>query len=322
MSPDSVRFCVIHHLSRSVPSSYIHSLECFISAKQEYLSQDTSSSSRNLSAVYDYQHKYVTGLVKQLPPGTVFPATSRFIPIHPPSTIKARPLRQGPFLLQPSPRSLEGSEATDATSATDITYLAFGTDDDEPEDDARDTEHLGIVLVTYQDGKVDLFLDVEKVEARWDTKQVYLPSFGRFSLVLIHLETSSRDLPMLAVYETIDLALLSTLNQVTPISGSKHLRELLHANHPVFLLDPLHDDMIYVYHAFGVHALDISPVLRGLAAALRGDEDDTKLKSKLEEPTMTNVRPILDTFSVERGSDNPFLILDIWLIYATGPQIL
>jgi nucleoporin NUP82 len=76
-------------------------------------------------------------------------------------------MRQGPFLLQPSPRSLEGSEGGDAT---DIVYLAFVHDDDD--DDAGETERLGIVIVAYQDGKVDICLDVEKVEARWESKQV------------------------------------------------------------------------------------------------------------------------------------------------------
>jgi nucleoporin NUP82 len=117
--------------------------------------------------MYDYQRKYVTALVKQLPAGTIFPSASRSVTIHPPTTIKTPPLRQGPFLLQPSPRALEASEGGDAT---DITYLSFGTEGDDSEDPVRDTEHLGVVLVSFQDGKVDLFLDVEKVEARWDTK--------------------------------------------------------------------------------------------------------------------------------------------------------
>ena len=158
---------LIEH-SSSIPSTYVHSLECFISAKQEYLSQEDLTAS-NLSAVYDYQRKYVTALTKQLPPGAGFSAASRSVLMHPPSTIKPQPLRQGPFLLQPAPRMIEGSFGGDAT---DITYLAFGTDGDDLEDDGKDTERLGIVLVAYQDGKVDLFLDVEKVEARWNIKQV------------------------------------------------------------------------------------------------------------------------------------------------------
>lgn len=154
----------------SVPSSYIHSLECFISAKQEFLAQGASKTPPNIATVYDYQQKYVSALLRQLPSGTVFPATSRAVSMHPPTYVKVQPARQGPFLLQPEPRLLEGSEGGDAT---DIVYLAFGTDyDDDSEGEGNPTEHLGIVTVAYQDGKVDLFLDVEKVEARWDIKSV------------------------------------------------------------------------------------------------------------------------------------------------------
>jgi nucleoporin NUP82 len=161
------------NLPRSIPSSYVHSLECFISAKQEYIHQGTSDATKNLSTIYDYQRKYVGALIKQLPPGTVFPAASRSVLMHPPTTIKSAPARQGPFLLQPSPRALEGSEGGDAT---DITYLAFGTDEEEgdAEGEGGETEHLGVVMVAFQDGKVDVCLDVEKVEARWESRQVCL----------------------------------------------------------------------------------------------------------------------------------------------------
>lgn len=87
--------------------------------------------------------------------------------MHPPNTIKSQPSRQGPFLLQPSPRALAGSEGGDAT---DISYMAFA--DDGEEDCEGETERLGIIVVTYQDGKADVYLDVEKVEARWESKQV------------------------------------------------------------------------------------------------------------------------------------------------------
>jgi nucleoporin NUP82 len=116
--------------------------------------------------MYDYQRKYINTLIKQLPPGTMYPAASRSVLMHPPTTMKNPPLRQGPFLLQPSPRVLEGSEGGDAT---DITYLSFGNGEDGED---GETERLGVILVAFQDGKVDLCLDVEKVEARWELKQV------------------------------------------------------------------------------------------------------------------------------------------------------
>lgn len=136
-----------------------------MAAKQEYLAQAGTDSSKSLSTMYDYQQKYIAALTKQLPLGTVFPAASRSILMHPPSTIKPRALRQGPFLLQPSPRTLEGSEGGDAT---DIIYVSCGSDEDE----SATNEQLGIILIAFQDGKVDLCLDLEKIEAKWETKHV------------------------------------------------------------------------------------------------------------------------------------------------------
>ncbi|KAF5387691.1 hypothetical protein D9615_000250 [Tricholomella constricta] len=300
-SGDVYSICPYMPQNASIPSSYVHSLECFISAKQEFLAQGTSAAAKNLSTLYDYQHKYVTALIKQLPPGTVFPAASRSVLIHPPTTIKAPPARQGPFLLQPSPRMLEGSEGGDAT---DISYLAFDTDDDEGEGDGGETEHLGVMMIAFQDGKVDVCLDVEKVEARWDNK------------------ASNRDLPMLAVYETIDLGIISTLKGITVSVGESSPLELLQANHPVFQSDPIHADAIYVYHAFGVHALGIGPVLQSLALALRTDDDSagTSLETALQKSAGTTVQPILTTFSVERKCSNPVIAVtipnDVYLTYS------
>jgi nucleoporin NUP82 len=58
---------------------------------------------------------------------------------------------------------------SDYVDATDIVYLAFGTDDD---DSFGETNRLGVVLIAYQDGRVDVCLDVEKIDARWETKLV------------------------------------------------------------------------------------------------------------------------------------------------------
>jgi nucleoporin NUP82 len=104
---------------------------------------------------------------------------------------------------------------------------------------------------------------------------------------------------MLAVYETIDLGLVSTLTQISAGPNEPPLLHLLQGNHPVFHTDPIHDDTVYAYHAFGVHALDIGPVLQSLATALRA-EDDTSLDARVQKSVGTSVHPILTTFSVER----------------------
>ena len=107
---------------------------------------------------------------------------------------------------------------------------------------------------------------------------------------------------MFAVYETIDLGLISTLKSVSGSTPGSSMLELLQGNHPVFHTDPINDDIVYVYHAFGAHALHTGPMLHTLAVALRveGDDADAKLHGALQKCVMTNVQPILTTFSVER----------------------
>lgn len=302
-SGDIYSICPYMPKNASIPSSYIHALECFVHAKKEFLSRSAfgASSSTSLSSLYDYQHKYVSSLLKQLPPGTAFPAVSRLVLVHPPTTIKAKPIRQGPFLLQPAPRMLEGSEGADAS---DILYVAFGGDGEEEEE--IDTERLGVVLVAFQDGKVDVCLDVEKVEAKWE-----------------HRQHSDNDLPVLAVYETIDLGTVSMLKKTSSTSSSQAL-DLLRGSHPVFLRDPVQDETVYIYHAFGVHALHLTPLLHALTTALRddgsNDADDEQLRIALENASSTLVQPMLTTFSVERRSSNPItgvaIPTDVYLTYS------
>ncbi|KAJ2924970.1 hypothetical protein H1R20_g12145, partial [Candolleomyces eurysporus] len=302
-SGDIYSICPYLPQNASVPTSYVHSLECFISAKQEFLAQGSSSASNQLSTLYDYQRKYVNALIKQLPTGSVaFPPSTRSVSLHPPKSISYSALRQGPFLLQPVPRILDGSDGGDAT---DIVYLSFDPDEEDSEEDGQETDHLGVIMVAYKDGKVDMFLDVEKVEARWEIKYM-----------------RNNELPMLAVYECIDLGLISSLKQVTARPNDPPILELLQGNHPLFLVDPIHPDVVYVYHAFGVHSLNIAPVLENLAQALRIDDDDAdkSLQSTLEQCAQTTVRPILTTFSVERGGSNPIVGLsvpnDVYLTYS------
>ena len=169
------RMCLSIHLLQcpsshegysAIPSAYVHALECFVAAKQQFLLSTSvvgSSSTNSLTNVYDYQHKYVTALLKQLPQGLAS-STPRTVLMHPPTQLKHGPVRQGPFLLQPAPLVLDGCDGGDAT---DIVYLNFGADEEVSE---GETERLGVVLVAYQEGRVDVFLDVEKVEARWERK--------------------------------------------------------------------------------------------------------------------------------------------------------
>ncbi|KAI0729377.1 hypothetical protein C8Q72DRAFT_778331 [Fomitopsis betulina] len=301
-SGDIYAICPYMPQNASIPSAYVHALECFVAAKQGFLSESQSegSSSRKMAHLYDFQHRYVTALLKQLPPGTVYPAISRPVSMHPPRSIKSPPVRQGPFLLQPSPRTIDGSDGGDAT---DIAYVAFGSDVEEGVE--GETERLGLVLSVFQDGRVDVYLDVEKVEARW-----------------VHKERADTGLPMLAVYETIDLGIVSMLQKgSTP--GSQGLLDLIEGNHPVLYADPINQDTVYVHHAFGVHALQFESLLRSLAIALRDDTSDkggTPLEESLQKAKGTDVHPLLSTLDVQSRSSSPIIGVavpnDVYLTYS------
>lgn len=122
----------------------------------------------------------MNGLLKQLPTGTSYPSSSRFVSIHPPKSFTSKPARQGPFLFQPSPPELKGSPGGDAT---DLVYLTLGEafgEDDESETSSAASEGLGVLLIAYQDGRVDVCLDLEKVEANWEVKRVSSCNFIEF----------------------------------------------------------------------------------------------------------------------------------------------
>jgi nucleoporin NUP82 len=102
---------------------------------------------------------------------------------------------------------------------------------------------------------------------------------------------------MLAVYETIDLGLIEALSATQPSS-----LDLVRGNSPVFLPDPIHGNTVYVYHAFGVHAIHLHRMLRTFSSALHsisGRAEDALLTA-LRNPTSAEVQHIVSTFSVER----------------------
>lgn len=102
---------------------------------------------------------------------------------------------------------------------------------------------------------------------------------------------------MFAVYETVDLGVVSMLNKIDP-----SLLDILQGNHPVFVPDPIHADSLYLYHAFGVQVLNFRALLEGLATALQDESDDKDgtLQEELKKEQGVEATQILSTFSVER----------------------
>ena len=164
-------YCVCPYLPKTaqVPSRPILNLAAFVSAKLEYLSINSEnrgpSEKQALESRYSQQMKFVNSILSQR--SSVITSAAEddtvldeddYIKVRYPTYLRYSLARQGPFLLQPAPRELDGSEES---LAYDIAYVHLDHGE-------SGTGELGFIFLGYSDGKVDLCLDVEKVEAQWD----------------------------------------------------------------------------------------------------------------------------------------------------------
>lgn len=166
-----------------VPFQYLTYLEAFVKAKRDVAMRTKGpegSSSASTAAAYDQQFKYVSTLMKQA--NTTGSGKGSVAHIRRPESgiLATNPARQGPFLLQPEPAEFEESAFTDAC---DILYVSYGFDAPAPEQGESEAEsavttsrpeYLGVILVSHVDGRVDVLLDLVKMEAMWDGETVSL----------------------------------------------------------------------------------------------------------------------------------------------------
>ncbi|ORX53876.1 hypothetical protein BCR36DRAFT_411021 [Piromyces finnis] len=133
---------------------------------------------------------------------------SRFKDIH--------PVIQGPFLLQPAPIEFDTKKCNIDNIASSIVSL--------------NTEPFSIILVAFTNGKIDVCINVAPVEALWMSNNDMVQDF---------------ELPILAVYETIDLMLNESLPNIK--SNIVNIKE-----------DKRYPDICYIYHHGGVHTLSFN----------------------------------------------------------------
>lgn len=205
----------------SVPKNYVPALEFFVAAKRELIERGISSfipahhatagasssshvteqENEELAVMNDHQLKFVHALTKQILRETGSEGADKarsssskktHVTLQPPKNVKFPLARQGPFLLQPAPPELaDGLE--EEPEACDIVYIEVGAKEDSQNSDrSTDTEveKLGVVAIVYQDGRVDLCLDTEKVEARWDVNVSAAPLFVTRKLTFYYCSPS------------------------------------------------------------------------------------------------------------------------------------
>ena len=117
---------------------------------------------------------------------------------------------------------------------------------------------------------------------------------------------------MFSVYETIDLG---TLSQLEGMSDEAKM-EILEKNNVTFYPDPIHNDTIYAYHAFGVHVLNLSPIFQHLAAAIKEENEDA-VNKLMQKSANTSVQAIVNTYSVQ--SQYVSYLLSVFILLTRFP---
>lgn len=107
------------------------------------------------------------------------------ITVHPPPSSGGRdrrPLVQGPFLFSPAPRELDDeSDEGLGFRAADI-FLVAGvqaTGQSDDVDGKTSAGGIGVLGIAFADGRLDVCLEVEKLEALWVGRQVRVHSLPK-----------------------------------------------------------------------------------------------------------------------------------------------
>ncbi|KAG9039651.1 hypothetical protein FRB95_009232 [Tulasnella sp. JGI-2019a] len=311
-SGDIYAMCPFLPADTHIPQSFLLALECFVNTKRDvFVSSERQSSHATDEVMFDRQFKFIHTLLKQTTsrqvpsvPRNATDMPSRLVHIRrPESGIGSQvPVRQGPFLLTPAPDELEEGNGEDAS---DITYILCSSNPQQcdtawtnedinelPSEPRRREEDLGVILVAHGSGMIDVCLDTDKIHALWEDSQ---------SL------DEDASLPVLTVYETIDLGLASS----TSGAGAE---ALLASNAPLFYPHPFEHGTLYVSHAFGIHSLDLSPWSTLFTNAMLHDSAVEKRARRrwadvIEQAPETDVTCLIDTFSPENKASAPIVAL-------------
>ncbi|TKY90562.1 hypothetical protein EX895_000560 [Sporisorium graminicola] len=223
--------------------------------------------------------------------------------LHPPSwsyrqdisqggSVKKAPRPQGPFLLKPAPVELCDERES---VASDVIW-SWLTDESADTKPAAAVTGVAALSIVGHDGRMDVALLLESVEASWDApssnrrnaarRQSKPPKTNRYGLSDTEDEADEfealtledpEELPTLLIYETIDLGLLDTALDSgisSQAAASDLLLSKMGSNKPSFVRDPLYGDALYVYHAFGAHCLGFATWVPKLIEALNMPSQD------------------------------------------------
>lgn len=344
----------------------------------ESLAAPSGHDSGQLETRYSLQLQYLQALLRQVPPrkasihGSGFKSTSAggggvgseagdeddesdWVDLTAPiSRPNLSPRVQGPYLMAPSTTELPlpGGGGIDSF-ATDVVYLETkprastgrrsAVAAAEPESDGQS---LGVLIVVYSDGKLEVCLEVEKPEARFHAEETSLVlRRGRSDVREEEPEDQGRidddDLPMLFVFETLDLGFTqevvdsTSTKAVIDQSAKAALEDELDGGRswPSLRRDDLYpQDTVWVYSNFGVECVVLGSAVervweraidddKGAAARDASDEDETQVYWAVKTRSTTTLPKRAQEERDDLDSDNqPIVgfevIHDVYLGYS------
>jgi nucleoporin NUP82 len=211
--------------------------------------------------LYDQQSIYVHSIIKTIPAFEDPPHPNQVVPVQRPIIIKVDPVVQGPFLMQPAPDENELADGF-GEGACDLLYISYRRPQKKPKEISSGSE-ISLLLIAYQQGRVDICIDLDKVEPVWHSNSVshLSPIFQMIRSPQPRIQV----LPRLAVFESVDLGIVATLQ-----SSRRTLQEL-DENWVLFRGDPLYLDTVYVYHRLGLQLLQMGGWLEAITEAMEKD---------------------------------------------------
>ncbi|PKC68019.1 hypothetical protein RhiirA1_417382 [Rhizophagus irregularis] len=204
----------------------------------------------------------------------------------PPPFEKFRVEVQGPFNINPEPLTISDH----SYEASDILMLG--------------TEPLNVLVVAFTNGRIDICIETEKIEAMWQIPAIVPGEYTAHDLIL---------------YECIDLGYIK--DYVVPSTGYEP-QLTTSINRPCLVPDPYYRDIFYIYHLAGVHGINVKGWLDELGKVV----NQATCKDSLDEPIYEsffskNLKSQINWIACTQPSDpDPLIGLtimeDIQLCYA------
>jgi len=278
-------------LSICPSTRYIESLDNYVTSKVDAVRDAKKYQDPNLLADLECQHQFVKSLVRQV-------SDQRLNLPNPELGIRAIRIQarklgdrevaiQGPYLFQPVPHELDDSEGGDAT---DILYTTSTT-----VEGSNNGVTIGIIFIVFQDGKLDVCLDFQKLEGKWvsPVSSVSNHGFRRIGLPVLH------------VYESVDLGRNPDRNQLT-----EH-------NFPFLSCNPNLPDMVFVGHGFGVHCISIAQWIAQVHKVASGAEgiNTTLIRH-------SDIQLVCSSYSVSERRAHPITGLSYYPDLASMPMLM